>query len=184
MKKKEQGKSYAKAVFWVLLLLTLYLLLGQKFKLMLIVGALIAIAGMSTFYYNYFHGPVNFELIKLATVLTSIAFGPVTGIITGVSSTFLSRLWSGRLDHRLLISLAGITLVAAAASIYSGKDIRILGIMLSSLYHLVTLPISIHSGDNPGFAATYALTNIGFNTVIFFTVAPFLLDGIMLLNSL
>lgn len=168
-------RNHKSIVFACLLFFAAYLLFGYRLKLAIILLALVAAASLSTFYYNYFHGPINFELIKLATVLASVAYGVFIGVTVGIVATILSRLWSGRFDHRTLISILGIVAVAAAASMFSSHDIRALGFALVVLYHLLTAPISIATGDSPGFTFTYALTNIVFNAVIFYSIAPLLL---------
>lgn len=181
-----QKKSYMDVIGWLkrnhkgiafasLLFFAAYLVFGYKLKVAVVLFALVAAASLSTFYYNYFHGPINFELIKLAAVLASVAYGITIGIIVGVLATVLSRLWSGRFDHRTLISIPGIVAVAVAAAMFSSHDIRALGAALVVLYHLLTAPISIAAGDSPSFTFTYAFTNIVFNAVIFYSLAPLLL---------
>ncbi len=181
-----RNKDFWKAAFWLkqnyrwiifasMVFVASYLVFGYRLKLAIILFALIAVAALSTFYYNYFHGPVNFELIKLATVLASVSHGIFIGVAVGIVATILSRLWSGRFDHRTLISILGIVAVAASAAVFGSNDIRALGVALVILYHLLTAPISIATGDSPSFTFTYALTNIAFNAAVFYWLAPLLL---------
>ncbi|MBI4438848.1 hypothetical protein HY640_02870 [Candidatus Woesearchaeota archaeon] len=152
----------------------LYLIAGYKLKIILAVAALIAIASMSTFYYNYFHGPISIELIKPATILSALAYDAVVGIIVGITSTLLSRLWTGRLDHRTLISLIGISAVAAIAQSIPITSLAVKGIVLVTAYHALTAPVSIWTGDRPSFVAVYAATNIIFNAAILLAFEPIL----------
>ncbi len=165
-------QNHKRIAIALIIFLAAYMLIGYKLKLIIIVFALVAAASMSTFYYNYFHSPVNIELVKFSTILASAAYGAAVGIPIAILTTILSRLWSGRLDHRILISLLGIIVVAALASIIPAGDIRLLGIMLVAAYHIITVPISIITGDNPAFTLTYAATNMLFNAALFYTLAP------------
>ncbi len=149
-----------------------YLALGSGLKALIVIILIIAAASLSTFYYNYLHGPVNFELIKIGTVMSTVAFGIAAGLTVGLASTLLSRVWTGRLDHRTLISMIGIIAVAAGAWLLASQDIRQLGMGLTILYHLITAPLSLSSGDSPAFVVPYVLTNIAFNALLFSTLAP------------
>lgn len=171
-------QNHKRSAVALIIFLAAYLLLGYKLKLIIIVFALVAAASMSTFYYNYFHSPVNIELVKFSTILASASYGAAVGIPIAILTTILSRLWSGRLDHRILISLLGIIIVAALASIISIGDIRLFGIIFVAAYHIITVPISIITGDNPAFTLTYAATNMLFNAALFYTLAPIMFSVI------
>ena len=165
-------ERYRKLAIFLALFLVAYLILGSSLKMIIVVGIFIIVASFSTFYYNYFHSPVNFELVKFATIISSVAYGSLIGVSVGVITAIFSRIWSGRLDQRTLISIFGIIIIALAASILKGYDIKLLGIALVVLYHLITVPMSLSMGDNPGFTLTYAATNLLINSLLFLKLAP------------
>ncbi len=163
--------TFRKVAMGLFLSLIIYLLLGNRTKAIIIILAFIAIAALSTFYYNYFHSPINFELVKFSTILLSFSYGPLIGVASGIIAAILSRIWGSRLDQRVLISSAGIMVIALLASALQIPDIRLLGILLVLTYHAVTLPMSIASGDSPAFAIPYAATNMLFNIMVFYAAA-------------
>ncbi|MBI3034610.1 hypothetical protein HYY72_05620 [Candidatus Woesearchaeota archaeon] len=165
-------ENYRKLAMLLVLILAAYLVLGSSFKLIVVVGIFVIVASFSTFYYNYVHSPVNFELVKFVTIISSVAYGFFVGISVGVITTIFSRIWSGRIDQRTLISIFGIAIISIAASMLKGYDIKLVGIALVALYHLITVPISLSIGDNPWFAMTYAATNLLINSFIFINLAP------------
>ena len=167
--------KHLKIILPLLAGLIIFSLLNHSFKTGLILLILIAIASLSTFYYNYFHGPINFELIKISTIISTVAYGIAVGLLVAIFSSVLSRIWSGRFDHRVIISLVGVILMSISANVFREVNIICLGIILVAAYHIVTLPISIAAGDSYAFAIPYAVTNIFFNALLFIFAAQPLL---------
>src|SRR3989338_1623749 len=97
----------------LLCIIALIAYFGEGITFMVVMLGLILVGGFSTFYYNYFHGPLNIELIKFGAVIAAFEYGFWPSVIVGVSSTLLSRIWSGRFDHRTLVSVAGMLLISA-----------------------------------------------------------------------
>lgn len=158
------------------ILLTISLIFGQSIKTILIVSLLIITATFSTFYYNFFkNNPINFELIKFATILISVKYGATLGITAGIISTISSKVLSEKLDHTAIPSLAGITLVALAASTFPETDITKLGIILVIAYHLLTAPIQLAFGGTLLYGAAYVGSNLIFNLFLFGRIAPTLI---------
>lgn len=158
-----------------ILLLVFLIIFGRSIKPVLIVAAFIVLASLSTFYHAFFRSPVNFELVKLFTVVGSVAYGAVAGVIIGVSSVAIGRALSGRLDQDTLTSLAAIVVVAVLASVFRTADIAVLGVMLVIVYYLIILPFVFLFGENIGSASVYIGTNIVLNFVLFTRIAPLLL---------
>lgn len=71
------------AVFFVLLLLLAF---GVVLKNVIIIAVLTAIASISTYYKHYIKFTVGFELVTFATVLTTVAYGPLIGAAVGLVS--------------------------------------------------------------------------------------------------
>ncbi|MBI4210150.1 MAG: hypothetical protein HY544_01410 [Candidatus Diapherotrites archaeon] len=161
-----------------LAVLALIFLFGQSIKFMVIVTALVAIASLSTFYQNYIKSPINFELIKFATILTAATYGLVTGLAVAVISTIASKVISEKLDQTAIVSLLGITAVAIAASMFSTWNIVTLGIVLTLSYHLITAPLQMALGGTFAYGAVYVGSNVLFNVLVFSRIAP-IVAGVM-----
>lgn len=142
----------AKVAFWVLLF--------------------ILVASIAEIYNNEFRTPIHFDLVKLGTILTSIAYGAPAGIFVGLTSTFFSKLFSSRLSANIIVSFIGIIAISVLADAFSRAPITALGISLVFVYYLITSPIILMMGENPGYALVYVLSSIVINIMLFTMVAP------------
>lgn len=157
-------------------LLLVSLLFGINVKTVFIVSLLVAAASFSTFYFNYFAAPVNFELVKLATILTTVAYGFLPGLAVGVASTFFGKVLIGRIDEKLPISMLMISVIAVAAAIFSDAGITALGIILVLAYNVTMFLLTQLMGGDLAWNLPYEGTNLLFNAFLFTKVAPFLLQ--------
>ncbi len=160
------------------ILLLFSLVFNVSFKSVIVLPLLVLIASFSTFYFNYVSLPVNFELVKLSTILASASYGLLPGLAVGVSSTFFGKVLIGRIDEKLPLSMIMISLVAIAASIFGGAGITAVGIALVILYNLAMLFLSQVMGGDLAWNLPYEATNFLFNLFLFVKVAPFLI-GLM-----
>lgn len=157
-------------------LLLVSLLFGIPVKTVLIIPVLVAAASFSTFYFNYFVAPVNFELVKLATILTTVAYGFLPGLAVGVASTFFGKVLIGRIDEKLPLSMLMISVIAVAAAIFSDASITALGITLVLAYNVTMFLLTQLMGGDLAWNLPYEGTNLLFNAFLFTKVAPFLLQ--------
>ena len=116
--------------------------------------------------------PLHLDLVKLGTILTAAAYGAPAGIFVGLASTFFAKLFSLRLDFRIVISFAGIIIIALLAHAFSQVPIKLLGISLVAVYYLVTSPINLLMGEEPAYAAAYVGSSLLVNAMLFIAVAP------------
>jgi hypothetical protein len=173
MKVFEYAKEHvARIATLAIVILIFTLVFGPGLKLAILVLLVILLGALSTLYYNFFHGPVNFELVKFGTIMLAVTQGWLPAILAGTLASIFGRVISGRIDHRLLISIIGIIIMSIAAQPFTHVDIRILGIGLVLLYHAVTLPISLAMGDRLWFVSLYVGSNIFFNTILFIYFGP------------
>ena len=155
-------------------LLLFSLVFHSNIKMMFIIPILILAASFSTFYFNYVILPVNFELVKLATILTSVSYGLLPGLAVGIASTFFGKILIGRIDEKLPMSMLVISIVAVAASIFSGVGITALGITLVLAYNVTMLALGIMMGGDLAWNIPYEVTNFLFNVFLFMKLAPLL----------
>ena len=173
----QEGRGrYKKQALIALAFLTLLMFFGSAIKPLLIFAFLILVASFSTFYHNFFRSPVNFELVKLATITSSVAYGALAGILVGVSSDLLGRALSGRFDQDTITSLGAMIAIAVLASMFRTANIAILGILLVVAYYLMILPFLFLFGKDLARASVYIGSNLLFNAILFINVAPLLLN--------
>ena len=157
-------------------LLFLSLIFHSHIKMVLTIPILILAASFSTFYFNYVSLPVNFELVKLATILTAVSYGVLPGLAVGIASTFFGKVLIGRVDEKLPMSMMVIAIVAVAASLLSGVSITALGISLVLAYNILMFGISIMMGGDLAWNIPYEASNFFFNLFLFTKIAPALLQ--------
>ncbi len=159
----------------IALLAALSLLFGIPVKTTFVVLLLIIAASFSTFYFNYFRAPVNFELVKLSTILVAVSHGLLPGLAVGIASTFFGKVLIGRIDEKLPISILTISIIAVAAAMFNNVDITTLGITLVVAYNVTMFIITQFMGGDLAWNLPYEGTNLLFNVLLFMKAAPVLL---------
>ena len=129
-------------------------------------------ASVAEIYNAYVRTPLHLDLVKLGTILTAAAYGAPAGIFVGLTSTFFAKLFALRLDFRIVISFAGIVVIAILANAFSNVPIKILGIALVAVYYLITSPIDLLMGVEPAYAVVYVGSSLLVNATLFIAVAP------------
>lgn len=153
-------------------LVALSLLFGISVKTMFVVFLLVLAASFSTFYFNYFKAPVNFELVKLSTILVAVSHGLLPGLAVGIASTFFGKVLIGRIDEKLPLSMLTISIIAVAAAVFNAADITTLGITLVVAYNVTMFVITQAMGGELAWNLPYEGTNLLFNVFLFMKVAP------------
>ena len=156
-------------------LLVFSIVLNISARAVIVIPLLMLLASFSTFYFNYVSLPVNFELVKLSTVLAAVSYGFLPGLAVGVTSTFFGKVLIGRIDERLPISMLMISLMAAVASVFGSHGITGLGIALVLAYNLAMLFLSQMIGGDLAWNIPYEASNFLFNIILFAKLAPFML---------
>ena len=149
-------------------------LFGTSIATMIVLIVLILLASFSTFYFNFINAPVNFELVKLVTISVAYSQGVVAGLIVGILSTILGKVLIGRIDEKLPIAVAAISVIAVLAGVFSGASIVVLGIILVAIYNIAMFSVSMATGGDFGWNLPYEGTNFFINFILFTRVAPFL----------
>lgn len=155
-------------------LLAFSLLFGIPVKTTFVVLLLTIAASFSTFYFNYVRAPVNFELVKLATILVAASHGLLPGLAVGIASTFFGKVLIGRIDEKLPLSMVTISAIAVAAAIFSSANITTLGITLVFAYNVTMFVLTQVMGGDIAWNLPYEGTNFLFNVFLFIKVAPIL----------
>lgn len=153
-------------------LVALSLIFGISVKTTFVIVLLILAASFSTFYFNYFKAPVNFELVKLSTILVAVSHGLLPGLAVGIASTFFGKVLIGRIDEKLPLSMLTISVIAVAAAVFNAADITTLGIILVAAYNVAMFVITQVMGGELAWNLPYEGTNLLFNVFLFMKVAP------------
>ena len=156
-------------------MLALSMLFGISFITVAMLTLLILIASVSTFYFNYVSAPINFELVKMSTILAAYTQGIPAGLIVGVLSTITGKVLIGRIDEKLPLSVAAISIVAILAGLFSKLEIHVLGIFLVGLYNVTLFSISMLTGGDLKWNLPYESTNFVINAILFLRIAPLLM---------
>jgi hypothetical protein len=164
-----------KLVSGVVVALIVSLVFGVPLKVVIILPLIILIASFSTFYFNYISLPVNFELVKVSTILVAVSYGIIPGLIVGMASTIFGKALIGRIDDKLPLSILTISAIAVGAFVFSGASIVTLGIALVVAYNVSMLVLSMFLGGDLAWNIPYEGTNLFFNIMIFAKIAPVLL---------
>ena len=170
-------KHYLKVVIGFVLMIIISLVSGVSMQTMLVAAVLILLAAFSTFYFNYANVPVNFELVKMATILMAYSHGIAAGLIVGIISTVAGKILIGRIDEKLPISVVAISLVAIVAGLFQGSEtsIAVLGIALVGIYNVALFSLSVAMGGDLEWNLPYEGTNFAINFILFTRIAPYLL---------
>lgn len=153
-------------------LVVLSLIFGISVKTTFVVLLLILAASFSTFYFNYFRAPVNFELVKLSTIVVAVSHGLLPGLAVGIASTFFGKVLIGRIDEKLPLSMLTISIIAVTAAVFNAADITTLGITLVAAYNVTMFVITQVMGGDLAWNLPYEGTNLLFNVFLFMKVAP------------
>ncbi len=168
-------RNYLKFLSAIAAVIIISLLFGVSVNAIVGIALLVVAASFSTFYFNYVAVPVNFELVKLATIMVAYTHGIPAGLAVGILSTIFGKVLIGRIDDKLPISIAAISIVAVLAALFSSAEITTLGIMLVGLYNVIMFSISMALGGDFGWNLPYEGTNFAINFILFTRIAPLLL---------
>jgi hypothetical protein len=172
-------KSRAHAIMLAIILISIFIiinLISDVVKDVLIISFLMLIGGISKIYQRFFKVQLGIEFIMLATVISGYVYGPFVGAIVGFFTFALATYFSGFFSHTLVISFIMITLVGAAAALFSNTSIKTAGITLTLIYNLLFIPIYI--GWFRGRVTRifmFSITHILWNVWVFSTIAPFIM---------
>ena len=166
---------YGKLVILAAVFLFLVAVFGNEARMFAIVPFLVALGASSMFYHHFFRSPINFEMIKLVTVLSSVAYGIPAGIFVGFSSNLLGHVLAGKIDDTLITSFAGNAIMAVVAGSLSVTSMLWVGMVAVIANYALIIPFIFIFGRNLGHAAVWIVSNLLFNFLLFSHAAPLLI---------
>ena len=147
-----------------------------KFRSIFFTILLILLGAVSMIYIRFFKYShyVAFELCTLATVLTTLAYGPHVGAFSGFMSITLGFVISGYFKPQYFISVLALPLVALIVPFLSHLDLWQIGVIVTIVYDLIILPLYVLFGSRIVSTIVFFITHVLLNYWIFSTIAPFI----------
>ncbi|MCK5594031.1 MAG: ECF transporter S component [Candidatus Aenigmarchaeota archaeon] len=118
---------------------------------------------------------LGIELILLFTIISGRLFGPVAGVIVGVTSMVLSAIISDEEPMKLWPAFVAIAIVGHLSGVLTIASISVLGIVLTILYDIIISVIYYFLGSSGAKIILFDVTHITWNYWVFYNVAPWLL---------
>lgn len=159
-------------------LIVMLLLAVVIFSNMIIPALVIIIFGIiscfSTYYKRVIRIPPAVELITFTTIIISLAYGPVVGIMYALVVTFVAEILTNALDIFVISFMPSRALIALTAGFFfdlSGQNIILTGLASSILYNVVAQPLYILMADAEMRMKSvfFIFLNVG-STFVIFTV--------------
>jgi hypothetical protein len=149
------------------------ILLSVFVKNFMFIGAAILVGSLSLLHQRFTRNFFGFELCTVMTVLVSMLYGTKMGILVGVLSISLGMIIAGNLHPTIFVSIFGFLLIGFLASFFTIDNFFVVGLGLTVLYDLLTVPIYLALGSNPATTFFYVVTHIPLNWLIFSRAAMF-----------
>lgn len=166
--------AYKKEIIIATLIIVFLLTIARASKAVIFVPLLVALGSVSMIYNREIKLSVGIELVMLATVLCSVAYGALTGAVVGFVTLLFAELIGGRINEKTVISLVGIIIAGLAANSFGSLGITAAGIITTIIYDAIIIPIYLIVGSSPARTMLFLATHIIWNITIFLRIAPFI----------
>ena len=147
-----------------------FVLLKDIFIIMLF----IAVGALSLIHMRFSQGFFGLELCTFFTVLGGIKYGAIAGAFIGVVSITLGLFIGGYIKQTIIINMVGFFLIGIIASFFPMSKLFFAGVVLTVAYDAAAIPLFYFLGGNPVVVASYGITHIILNIIIFSRGALFL----------
>ncbi len=137
-----------------------------------VVIALGVVASFSTSYKRFVRMPPAVELVTFTTIIVSLAYGPLVGVIYAATVTFTAEIMTNALDLFIISFVPSRAVIALTAGFFFhhfNGSILLTGAVSSVLYNLLAQPFYLFMADVEMRAKSvfFILFNIGSNFAIF-----------------
>ena len=166
--------SRRKAYFIVAaLLLVAWYVFREGLGSIAVISVLFVVAAVSTMYKRYFRVPPALELMTFTTVIVTMKYGLLIGLMYGALVQLTSEIMHGAIDAQIIIFVPSRALLALATwmgmHLFGITDLFKLGIIAIIAYNLMVQPVSWFLGDVQLKTKTifYSIFYTTFNFAIF-----------------
>ncbi len=149
----------------------------SEIKAIAVVALLAFIGAFGQVYKRYVRLTSAVEFVTFGTVIVSIAYGAVAGMLFALAVSFAAEVISGNIDAFMLVYLPVRVLSALFAAVVPFSSIAAVGISTTAFINLLSQPIYLFQGDAELRlkGAAYLVINIFFNALLFNLIgSPFL----------
>lgn len=159
------------------------LVLGAVAFFLLMIGvnpvvSLFVLLAIASMYPMRFLPWLGVELCFFFTILTSMVYGPVVGVLVGKISNTVGVTLAGVLDQNIVYDFGAFIAIAVIAAMFPAQYITMVGIILLLLYHIGYIiynkAMDLYDGDN----MLFSLTNLLFNIAMFWRLGPILVAAL------
>lgn len=162
-----------KKVLGIAILSILGLIIITKHKNILFFVLLNLLASVSMLYLKITKHAhyIGVELCTLATVLISLKYGYVLGMITGAVSITSALIVSGYFKPSYFVSVLTMPLIGLIVPFFSGLPLWQIGVLMTIMYDAIVLPLYVLMGSRIPSSVVFFITHILFNYWVFTTIA-------------
>jgi len=159
-------------VFLAILLFVLAIIFVRIVIPALVIVVLGVIATFSTSYKRVIRIPPALELVTFTTVLVSLAYGPLVGIIYAVITSITAEIMTNALDIFIISFVPSRAVIALIVSfifsVFNGNVVAT-GIACTIIYNAIAQPFYLFLADVEMRAKSiyFMLLNIGSNIILF-----------------
>jgi hypothetical protein len=170
-------KTKRRLLFIILITLFVLFIISRYQKIFFTI--LLILLGILSFihnrYFRYSHY-IGFELCTMATVLTSLAYGPTIGAIAGFVSITGGFIVGGYFKHTSFVSVLTLPLIGIITPFFSELPLPYLGVLMTLFYDAIIIPLYTLMGSRITSGLTFFITHIFLNYWVFSTIAPIFLN--------
>ena len=169
---KVKSLNYKKISFIILLILMFFILLN-KYKLLFLGLGLVALNMIITIYKKFFTVPFEFEISTISTILLSIYYNTKIGSIIGICMLSAALVMCSRFSFYNISKFVGLIIIGILASVFQFVNLTILVILLVLLYNLLNFIFYFITGMSLFSNFSHRFSNILFNISLILLIAPF-----------
>jgi len=174
---KKFGLKRIFTIFLLVIILLIFLTLSKGTRAILFVLTFIILNTILTLYKRYVKNlPIEFELLTLGIVLCSVSFGLNAGLIVAILGGISYILFSTNFSPFSIPMLLGYIFMAFFSAYFSNINIIYLGILANLIHNLFVFSIyHLAFGYDLLKNILFSLSNILFNIILFYNLAPILI---------
>ena len=151
--------------FLIIVLLLLIILLNlNSIKPLIFAAAFIVISGFSKFYHRFFRSTLGVDTILYFSLIISLKYGPMLGILVAWPSLFLADFIANRLSHTSIATLIGLTAVILAARIFTFTAFSL--VVLTLMYETIMVIQYYMLGSRLDKIGIFLISNLLFNLAL------------------
>ncbi len=140
---------------------------------------LTALGAISTIYKLNMKISFGFELVTMATVLTTLAYGPIIGAFVGLISSILAEILPQMIESSSIFWISSTALSAflvAFVHVFT-SNLMVLGLTSFALQMLISEPVRLMGPPEIKVQGLlYITTGLAWNIFVFAKIAPFVLS--------